>query len=92
VSSTHTRCLVTILNLFGLLVPGGWDEFFRFMGEPYEGNPAEVLSLMEKRAAEKQHGIFIIYGRFSFPDQIKECGGMKNCSPRVLSVVLNPST
>lgn len=49
-------------EFIGLLVPGGWDEFFRFMGEPYEGamwpfveegNPAEVLPLMEKRAAEQ---------------------------------------
>lgn len=46
----------------GLIVPGGWEEFFRFIGEPYEGclfptsdsrNPMEVLVPKLIAAAEK---------------------------------------
>lgn len=46
----------------GLIVPGGWEEFFRFIGEPYDGpmwpmednrNPFEVLIPKLKAAAEK---------------------------------------
>lgn len=46
----------------GLIVPGGWEEFFRFIGEPYDGplfpltderNPFEVLIPKIKAAAEK---------------------------------------
>jgi quercetin dioxygenase-like cupin family protein len=52
---THTEFL-------GLIVPGGWEEFFRFIGEPYAGplfplsddrNPFEVLIPKLKMAAEK---------------------------------------
>ncbi len=52
---THTEFL-------GLIVPGGWEEFFRFIGEPYAGplfplsddrNPFEVLIPKLKAAAEK---------------------------------------
>jgi len=46
----------------GLIVPGGWEEFFRFLGEPYTGpmwpmedkrNFFEVLLPKLKAAAEK---------------------------------------
>lgn len=46
----------------GLIVPGGWEEFFRFIGEPYAGpmfplvderNVFEVLIPKLKAAAEK---------------------------------------
>lgn len=46
----------------GLIVPGGWEEFFRFIGEPYSGplfplvderNIFEVLIPKLKAAAEK---------------------------------------
>lgn len=46
----------------GLIVPGGWEEFFRFIGEPYSGplfplsddrNVFEVLIPKLKAAAEK---------------------------------------
>lgn len=46
----------------GLIVPGGWEEFFRFIGEPYAGplwpvhderNPFEVLIPKLKMAAER---------------------------------------
>ncbi|KIX01943.1 uncharacterized protein Z518_07882 [Rhinocladiella mackenziei CBS 650.93] len=46
----------------GLIVPGGWEEFFRFIGEPYNGplfpvkderNPLEVFIPKLKAAAEK---------------------------------------
>ncbi|KAK4894620.1 hypothetical protein LTR27_007262 [Elasticomyces elasticus] len=46
----------------GLIVPGGWEEFFRFIGEPYDGsmwpmdddrNIFEVLIPKLKQAAEK---------------------------------------
>ena len=46
----------------GLIVPGGWEEFFRFIGEPYSGpmwpmkddrNPFEVLIPKLKAATEK---------------------------------------
>jgi hypothetical protein len=45
----------------GLIVPGGWEEFFRFIGEPYDGplwpvnderNPFQVLIPKLKAAAE----------------------------------------
>lgn len=46
----------------GLIVPGGWEDFFRFIGEPYAGpmwplvdnrNPFEVLIPKLKAAVEK---------------------------------------
>ncbi|TVY82325.1 Quercetin 2,3-dioxygenase [Lachnellula suecica] len=46
----------------GLIIPGGWEEFFRFIGEPYVGplfptndrrNPFEVLIPKLMAAAEK---------------------------------------
>ncbi|GAB7350202.1 hypothetical protein MBLNU459_g0862t1 [Dothideomycetes sp. NU459] len=46
----------------GLIIPGGWEEFFRFIGEPYSGslfptkdhrNPMEVLIPKLVQAAEK---------------------------------------
>lgn len=49
-------------EMVGLIVPGGWEEFFRFIGEPYEGpqwplednrNVFEVLVPKLKEAAEK---------------------------------------
>lgn len=52
---THTEFL-------GLIVPGGWEEFFRFIGEPYAGpmyplsddrNPFLVLLPKLKAAAAK---------------------------------------
>jgi len=48
--------------MVGLIVPGGWEEFFRFIGEPYSGpmwpmndtrNVFEVLVPKLKQAAEK---------------------------------------
>ena len=45
-----------------MIVPGGWEEFFRFIGEPYDGplfplsddrNPFEVLIPKLKAAAEE---------------------------------------
>lgn len=48
--------------MVGLIVPGGWEEFFRFIGEPYSGpqwpvddkrNLFEVLIPKLKAAAEK---------------------------------------
>lgn len=48
--------------MVGLIVPGGWEEFFRFVGEPYSGphwpmddkrNIFEVLIPKLKAAAEK---------------------------------------
>ena len=47
--------------MIGLIVPGGWEEFFRFLGEPYSGpmwpmednrNFFEVLLPKLKQAAE----------------------------------------
>lgn len=49
-------------EMVGLIVPGGWEEFFRFIGEPYSGpmwpmqddrNFFEVLLPKLKQAAEK---------------------------------------
>ncbi|KAK3071800.1 hypothetical protein LTR53_008005 [Teratosphaeriaceae sp. CCFEE 6253] len=49
-------------EFMGLIVPGGWEEFFRFIGEPYAGpmwpmddnrNFFEVLLPKLKQAAEK---------------------------------------
>ena len=49
-------------EFLGLIVPGGWEEFFRFIGEPYTGplfplsddrNPFEVLIPKLKAAAQK---------------------------------------
>ncbi|KAL2811623.1 RmlC-like cupin domain-containing protein [Aspergillus granulosus] len=49
-------------EFIGLIVPGGWEEFFRFIGEPYAGamwpmmderNPLEVLVPRLKEAAEQ---------------------------------------
>lgn len=46
----------------GIIVPGGWEEFFRFLGESYSGplwpdvddrSPLEVLVPLMKAAAEK---------------------------------------
>ena len=48
--------------MIGLIIPGGWEEFFRFIGEPYSGpmwpmqddrNFFEVLLPKLKQAAEK---------------------------------------
>lgn len=48
--------------MIGLIIPGGWEEFFRFIGEPYSGplwpmddqrNVFEVLIPKLKAAAEK---------------------------------------
>ncbi|KAK6612312.1 cupin domain-containing protein [Botrytis cinerea] len=55
VASSHTEFL-------GLIIPGGWEEFFRFIGEPYSGplfptndnrNPFEVLIPKLMAATEK---------------------------------------
>ncbi|KAI7261655.1 cupin domain-containing protein [Hortaea werneckii] len=49
-------------EMMGLIVPGGWEEFFRFIGEPYQGpmwpmqderDFFETLLPRLKRAAEK---------------------------------------
>jgi hypothetical protein len=49
-------------EFLALIVPGGWEEFFRFIGEPYSGslfplsddrNPFEVLIPKLKAAAEE---------------------------------------
>ncbi|KAL3484195.1 RmlC-like cupin domain-containing protein [Aspergillus germanicus] len=49
-------------EFIGLIVPGGWEDFFRFLGEPYAGamwpvsddrNPFEVLLPRLKEAAER---------------------------------------
>ena len=49
-------------EMIGLIIPGGWEEFFRFIGEPYSGpmwpmqddrNFFEVLLPKLKQAAEK---------------------------------------
>lgn len=55
IDSSHTEFL-------GLIIPGGWEEFFRFVGEPYSGplfttndqrNPLEVLIPKLMAATEK---------------------------------------
>jgi hypothetical protein len=55
IDSSHTEFL-------GLIIPGGWEEFFRFIGEPYVGplfptndrrNPFEVLIPKLMAATEK---------------------------------------
>jgi len=55
IDSAHTEFI-------GLIVPGGWEEFFRFIGEPYAGplfptsdkrNPFEVLLPKLMAATEK---------------------------------------
>lgn len=49
-------------EFLGLIVPGGWEEFFRFVGEPYNGplfpvvddrNPFQVLIPKLKAASEE---------------------------------------
>lgn len=49
-------------EFLGLIVPGGWEEFFRVIGDPYEGplfplvderNPFEVLIPRLKKAAQE---------------------------------------
>lgn len=49
-------------EFIGLIIPGGWEDFFRFIGEPYAGpmwplkddrNPFEVLIPKLKMAAER---------------------------------------
>jgi quercetin dioxygenase-like cupin family protein len=49
-------------EFLGLIVPGGWEEFFRFIGEPYSGplfpleddrNPFEILIPKLKLAAQE---------------------------------------
>lgn len=56
------QILGTHSEFVGLIVPGGWEEFFRFIGEPYDGplwplednrNFFEVLLPKLKAAAEK---------------------------------------
>ena len=56
------QILRTHSEMVGLIVPGGWEEFFRFIGEPYSGpmwpmqddrNFFEVLLPKLKQAAEK---------------------------------------
>ncbi|CZR58096.1 related to dioxygenase [Phialocephala subalpina] len=55
IDSAHTEFI-------GLIIPGGWEEFFRFIGEPYVGplfptndrrNPFEVLIPKLMAATEK---------------------------------------
>jgi hypothetical protein len=55
IDSSHTEFI-------GLIIPGGWEEFFRFIGEPYVGplfptndhrNPFEVLIPKLMAATEK---------------------------------------
>ncbi|KAL5317715.1 hypothetical protein ACEPPN_014813 [Leptodophora sp. 'Broadleaf-Isolate-01'] len=55
ITSSHTEFI-------GLIIPGGWEEFFRFIGEPYSGplfpttdkrNPFEVLVPKLIAATEK---------------------------------------
>ncbi|KAH8646049.1 RmlC-like cupin domain-containing protein [Tricladium varicosporioides] len=55
IDSQHTEFI-------GLIIPGGWEEFFRFIGEPYSGplfptndrrNPFEVLIPKLMAATEK---------------------------------------
>lgn len=55
IASSHTEFI-------GLIIPGGWEEFFRFIGEPYTGplfptndhrNPFEVLIPKLMAATEK---------------------------------------
>ncbi|KAL4981256.1 hypothetical protein BDW68DRAFT_193064 [Aspergillus falconensis] len=49
-------------EFIGLIIPGGWEDFFRLLGEPYAGamwpatddrNPVEVLLPRLKEAAER---------------------------------------
>ena len=61
--TTHQyQILGTHTEFLGLIVPGGWEEFFRFIGEPYDGplfplsddrNVFEVLIPKLKKAAEE---------------------------------------
>lgn len=55
IASSHTEFV-------GLIIPGGWEEFFRFIGEPYSGslfptndhrNPFQVLIPKLMAATEK---------------------------------------
>lgn len=52
----------TYSEFLGLIVPGGWEEFFRVIGDPYDGplfplvderNPFEVLIPRLKKAAQE---------------------------------------
>jgi quercetin dioxygenase-like cupin family protein len=56
------QILGELSEMIGLIVPGGWEEFFRFIGEPYSGpmwpmqddrNFFEVLLPRLKQAAEQ---------------------------------------
>lgn len=59
----HQYQIDSVHNEFiGLIIPGGWEEFFRFVGEPYAGplfptndkrNPFEVLIPKLMAATEK---------------------------------------
>ncbi|GAB7346324.1 hypothetical protein MBLNU457_5041t1 [Dothideomycetes sp. NU457] len=59
----------------GLIVPGGWEEFFRFIGEPYSGpmwpmeddrNPFEVL-IPKLKAATEKFDMVPVMDQASFP-------------------------
>jgi quercetin dioxygenase-like cupin family protein len=56
------QILGTHSEFLGLIVPGGWEEFFRVIGDPYDGplfplsddrNPFEVLIPRLKKAAQE---------------------------------------
>lgn len=62
-------------EFLGLIVPGGWEEFFRFIGEPYDGplwpiddqrNVFEVLIPKLKLAAER-HDVVPLPQHEQFP-------------------------
>lgn len=63
--------------MLGLIVPGGWEEFFRFIGESYEGplwpldderNPLEVL-VPKLKAASEQFDMTPVHDKKEFDPQ-----------------------
>lgn len=70
VDSEHTEFI-------GLIIPGGWEEFFRFIGEPYSGplfptndkrNPFEVL-IPKMIAASEKFDMIPVRSKASFDPQ-----------------------
>jgi hypothetical protein len=70
VDSAHTEFI-------GLIIPGGWEEFFRFIGEPYVGplfptndkrNPFEVL-IPKLIAATEKFDMIPVRDKASFDPQ-----------------------
>ena len=86
----------------GLIVPGGWEEFFRFIGEPYDGpmwpvnderNPFQVLIPKLKAAAETFDMVPVPHHPGSAPqawEAVKDSSLPAACEPYYLRSLAGP--